>query len=482
MANLSGGSSLRYLFLVWIAAAMLLGATVYTLHGSPAKFKVSAKKEADSRMHHSELGSTPDTFDKRWALQEQDTIASSITTSRQSLSTISLIRSKKMQTESTSSVAKDSASMSQANLFLFIAIGVAPKNFERRQALRDTWLQWAGAEDTTIAHRFFTEKPTKGSRGYTEGIIEQLEAEAERFGDMVFQPGASGYGNENGRRALFTIEWALQHYNYAYFLRVDDDGFLCLRQLLVELRMHSKGVGAKKQHTLAGTAITFSPLLHGKYHCHAAKPRMDENYLLMSHDLTSVIHRGFSTGELPFAPKLTFALNLGFLVPLLVDHGGLHVFDDQSRICWPYPNAAPCHAAWEGTLKQKPGPFCDNFIWSHWVKTPEQLSMIYNLQMNNSKADTLHVLWNAHQNKRFAVVDRKAKFLELSALPVCNRYGGFEKGIPFYKNPAAVVGPGWGIPGMRPLDTDVDLRNDITANITRLYAWYHAAAVAPDPD
>eukprot|EP00041_Stephanoeca_diplocostata_P022267 m.529368 g.529368 ORF g.529368 m.529368 type:complete len:95 (+) comp22017_c1_seq3:92-376(+) len=41
---------------------------------------------------------------------------------------------------------------------------------------------------------------------------------------------------------------------------------------------------------------------------------------------------------------------------------------------------------------------------------------------------------------------------------------------------------GAGIPGMRPLDTDVDLRNDITANITRLYAWYHAAAVAPDPN
>lgn len=42
---------------------------------------------------------------------------------------------------------------------------------------------------------------------------------------------------------------------------------------------------------------------------------------------------------------------------------GLQVFDDQSRMCWPYPNPAGCHAAWAGTLKQKPGPFCDNFIW-----------------------------------------------------------------------------------------------------------------------
>lgn len=49
---------------------------------------------------------------------------------------------------------------------------------------------------------------------------------------------------------------------------------------------------------------------------------MDENYLLMSHDLAHVVTHGFATGALPFAPKLTFALSLGFLVPVL--QGKLH--------------------------------------------------------------------------------------------------------------------------------------------------------------
>ena len=45
--------------------------------------------------------------------------------------------------------------------------------------------------------------------------------------------------------------------------------------------------------------------------------------------------QGFDLDELPFAPKLTFALSVGNLVPVLQQAIGLHVFDDQERFCWP---------------------------------------------------------------------------------------------------------------------------------------------------
>ena len=44
---------------------------------------------------------------------------------------------------------------------------------------------------------------------------------------------------------------------------------------------------------------------------------MDENYLLMTRDVASLLAKGFNEGHFPFNPKLTFALNLGNMVPLL---------------------------------------------------------------------------------------------------------------------------------------------------------------------
>lgn len=115
---------------------------------------------------------------------------------------------------------------------LVIVIGVAPGYFARRKALRETWLSWC-IETLDCTHVFFTEHPSNGSRGYRPGISDDLEAEANEYKDLVFQEGESGYGKENGRRELFHIQWVLANIpGFKYYLRVDDDGFLCLRQLL----------------------------------------------------------------------------------------------------------------------------------------------------------------------------------------------------------------------------------------------------------
>ena len=129
---------------------------------------------------------------------------------------------------------------------------------------------------------------------------------------------------------------------------------------------------------------------------------MDENYLLMSRDLCAVIGDGFTTGQLPFGPKLTFALNVGNLVPMLMG-SGVHIFDDGSRICWPYGGTdTPCHRAWRGELKTRthePGPFCDHFVWSHWVKKVESFHMIYDMQTNRTDTDTMRDRRPPHPTK-----------------------------------------------------------------------------------
>ena len=74
----------------------------------------------------------------------------------------------------------------------------------------------------------------------------------------VFQGGPTGYGNKNAVREVFHIEYMLERWDFKYYLRVDDDGFLCARQLLEELRWLMP-------------ASFPGEILHGKYHCHAAK-------------------------------------------------------------------------------------------------------------------------------------------------------------------------------------------------------------------
>lgn len=130
------------------------------------------------------------------------------------------------------------SSVSNPEPTLVIAIGVAPMYFNRRAALRSTWLSWC-IEAPDCTHIFFTEHPSNTSRGYTSDASAKLNAEAAEHGDMIFQEGASGYGKENGRRELFHIQWALANIpGFKYYLRVDDDGFLCLRQLLEYVPCH----------------------------------------------------------------------------------------------------------------------------------------------------------------------------------------------------------------------------------------------------
>lgn len=341
---------------------------------------------------------------------------------------------------------------------LVIVLGCAPWGFDRRAALRRTWLQWA-LERPDVMHLFFTENITKESKRYDENDARRIQQEYEQVGDMVFQEGASGYGKENGRRELFHIQYMLDRYKFKYYLRVDDDGFLCLRQLLEDIRLFPNSI------------------LHGKYHCHDKKARMDENYLLMSRDLAAVLAEGFSTNQLPFAPKLTFALSLGNLVPML-QANNVHIFDDQTRFCWPYGKDSvklentPCHRAWRGKHAKRPGQFCDGFIWSHWVKRPNSFNMIYILQVNDSDTDTMRL---SHKQLSGYTSPRDPHVSKLLATPVCDKHLGFnlgpnKTGVPYYINPANVVGPNWGIPGMRPLAEDSGLLEQITANVTRLFA------------
>ena len=84
---------------------------------------------------------------------------------------------------------------------------------------------------------------------------------------MKFQPLLGG--REFGHRFLHHLQWAMAKYNFQYFLRLDDDYFVCFRKLINELS-------------------NFRPkenLCWGHFHCQLGMGWMDESWSLFSHDI-----------------------------------------------------------------------------------------------------------------------------------------------------------------------------------------------------
>ena len=73
-------------------------------------------------------------------------------------------------------------------------------------------------------------------------------------------------------RLLQTMEWAMERHNFDFFLRIDDDHFLCLDRLLHELNFRPKHA-----------------LYWGFVHCKAKIVRVDEAWVILTRDLIDEI-------------------------------------------------------------------------------------------------------------------------------------------------------------------------------------------------
>lgn len=236
---------------------------------------------------------------------------------------------------------------------LFIAIGSAPRNAHLRQAARETWLSWMPS-DGSVSYRFFSDAPPSTRTAYSSNgsLWRELALEGSTRGDIVQQPLPGGYGdnedNAYGLRALFQARWAVTKFGgLKYFLRVDDDSFLCLHRLIYELK-----------------STPAEQFFWGRFWCNQGRNRADENFMLFSADIVRLFADDTMTGRLiPFDPHVTLGWNFGFWSWML----NITMFDDQNRI-----------DAQQGYLttymhsnnSETTMGFCDDLIYAHHV--PEQ--------------------------------------------------------------------------------------------------------------
>lgn len=126
-----------------------------------------------------------------------------------------------------SSLTREKNSGKKTRLKLIVAILSAPIRFDRREGIRRTWINQCNSEE--VVCRFFTD-----SLSDMEPKVQSvLVNESAKYGDLEFMPIPKGYNF--GLRLLWLMEWSVQRYDFDFFLRMDDDYFVCLKRLLFEI-------------------------------------------------------------------------------------------------------------------------------------------------------------------------------------------------------------------------------------------------------
>lgn len=156
----------------------------------------------------------------------------------------------------------------QRHVLLVIAIPSVRR--DRRQAIRETWSKWA---DEQVVLRFFTEMPE--AENHEE--IAVISEESRIYGDLIIQN--IDRGMNFGVKLLWAMRWMHDHYSFDFFLRLDDDYFLCLERLVNELSC------------LRTPGKVETPFYAGYRACRQEKNAyyIDESYILVSSILTDRI-------------------------------------------------------------------------------------------------------------------------------------------------------------------------------------------------
>ena len=116
-----------------------------------------------------------------------------------------------------------------------LLIGVVSGMFflERRNAIRDSWMK--DCDPLRHVHcRFFTDGQNVKGEPLDNATLEKLDQESlSHNGDLVILQGPSG--RNFAVRLLNMMAWAVENFKFDFFLRVDDDHYICMDRLLKEL-------------------------------------------------------------------------------------------------------------------------------------------------------------------------------------------------------------------------------------------------------
>lgn len=112
--------------------------------------------------------------------------------------------------------------------FLFVIVLTGPKNFDRRNAMRSTWLNLT--ELPSIGRKFVI-----GTADLSSDAEIKLNEEQSQHNDLVYLPNLKDDYSKLTLKLLYALTWMNENIEYSFLLKVDDDTFARLDIILQEL-------------------------------------------------------------------------------------------------------------------------------------------------------------------------------------------------------------------------------------------------------
>ena len=118
-------------------------------------------------------------------------------------------------------------------IIVFIAIFSHPRGLSRRKAIRKTWMFECKADPKNQCN-FIMDTLDHFSKPVANSSLDILRSESAKNDNDIIFLGTFG-GNNMGYRIAKTIQYVMNRFKIDFFLRLDDDHFLCYDRLIKEL-------------------------------------------------------------------------------------------------------------------------------------------------------------------------------------------------------------------------------------------------------
>lgn len=116
---------------------------------------------------------------------------------------------------------------------LLITIPSAPKGFDKRHLIRETWFK-KYTNTSLVALRFVI-----GLLNLSEELKNDLNAESKKYKDLILLDNLLDSYKNLTRKTMYTFIWASYHMRFLYLFKCDDDTYPHLGRMLYEL--HTRG-------------------------------------------------------------------------------------------------------------------------------------------------------------------------------------------------------------------------------------------------
>ena len=161
----------------------------------------------------------------------------------------------------------DLAVSSDVKLFISIMSGI--NNFERREAVRQTWLSNVPSD---VRYRFLSDNESPKE-------LDLLSVDVSGPGVNIWNHGQTKAGISNysfSEVNQLAMRWALENAPFEYYLRIDDDSYLCLGTLMHQLRTGK-----------LPSSLLYAGLWHTTGECD--EPHPDESFVLFTRDVVEFL-------------------------------------------------------------------------------------------------------------------------------------------------------------------------------------------------